>query len=219
MASLFERYRPRVWDDVVGQDKAIGILRRLMSGAGLGGRAYWIAGPSGTGKTTIAKLIAAELAGTWGTIEIPPGGLSAEVMRDMERDIWQRSVPDSDGAPTGKVYVVNEAHTLRGATIARLLDLIENLPEHAAILFTTTNEGQDKLFDDYDDTSPLLSRCVLLPMARRDLAKAFAERARMIAQKEGLDGQPIEAYVKLAQKHKNNFRAMLGEIENGGMLE
>jgi hypothetical protein len=46
MASLFERYRPRTWNEVVGQDKLVAKVNALRP-RGLGGRAYWIAGPSG----------------------------------------------------------------------------------------------------------------------------------------------------------------------------
>jgi DNA-binding NtrC family response regulator len=50
---LTEKYRPATWSDVVGQDKIVGRIRQLAQ-RGLAGRAYWITGQSGTGKTTIA---------------------------------------------------------------------------------------------------------------------------------------------------------------------
>jgi hypothetical protein len=63
------------------------------------------------------------------------------------------------------------------------------------------------------------SHCLRLELARRDLAKPFAERARQIAQSEGLDGLPIERYVRLVQEHRNNLRAVLSAVEAGEMLQ
>jgi hypothetical protein len=50
------------------------------------------------------------------------------------------------------------------------------------------------------------------------LARPIAERVRAIAQAEGLNGNPIEAYVRLIQKHRQNLRAAIQEIESGAML-
>ena len=55
--TLFEKYRPRTFDEVLGQEKAVQKVKLLLE-RGWGGRAWWISGASGTGKTTIARIIA-----------------------------------------------------------------------------------------------------------------------------------------------------------------
>ena len=80
MRPLYEEYRPRCWDDLVGQDKAVRQAKALGK-RGYGGRAYWISGASGVGKTTVARLIAAEVADDHYVQELEASALTAARLR------------------------------------------------------------------------------------------------------------------------------------------
>lgn len=215
---LYEQYRPRQLSDVIGQDKIVRKIDRLRA-RGLAGRAYWLSGQSGTGKTTIALLIAAEIADQFGIVELDAKTLTPEQVQRMESDSWSRCI-GSEGK-TGRAYIVNESHGLKPATVKQLLTTLDvgRIPPHVCWIFTTTNEGQAFLFDKEDDAAPLISRCIELPLARRGLGEAFATRAQEIARAENLDGKPIKDYLRLVQDCRNNMRQVLQRIEAGEMCD
>ncbi len=214
MTPLYQKYRPSRLADVLGQARAVrrieGVVKR-----GLGGRCIWISGKSGIGKTTIAWILARMVADNPWIYRADADALTAERLRDIEHEIWTYG----GGSKSGKVYIFDEAHGLSKLAVRRLLVLTEPLPDHVTMIFTTSQEGENQLFENCIDASPLLSRCTVLSLTNQGLARAVAPRLKEIAALEGLDGQPVGAYVKLMAACHNNVRAALQEIEAGAMKE
>ena len=210
---LYELHRPQSLDEVLGQDKAVGQVRRLYN-AGFGGRAIWLSGPSGTGKTSIARIIAHTIADDFAITEYD----SADCLTTSELDSVERTMGLYGFGKGGRCYIVNESHGLRKAIVRRLLGILERLPNHVVFIFTTTKAGQEKLFDDNIDANPLLSRCSVITLTSQGLSKVFAEHCRRIATEHNLNGRPLSAYLRLAADHKNNLRSMFMAVENGNML-
>ena len=210
---LYEKYRPKQLDQIIGQDKAVKTISRLIQN-GAGGRCFWISGISGSGKTTLARIIANNIADDLYVNEFDCADqLSVSALDKIEADMQYRAFGKG-----GKCFIINEAHGLRKQSIRRLLGLLERIPSHIVFIFTTTKQGESKLFEDNIDSNPLLSRCIKIELTNQGLAKIFAEHCRSVATAEGLNGKPVESYIKLAQRCKNNCRMMLQEIESGVML-
>lgn len=213
---LHEKHRPRSLADIVGHEKTIKAIRLLIGRQSYSGGALWIDGPSGTGKTTLARCLASELgASDWDTVELDGDKCDVQAVRDLERDILKSG--GLFGGSGWRVWIVNEAHAMTTRAVQAWLTLLERLPPKRLIVFTTTQGRKADLFGDFSD--PLMSRCLVFSLSSYGLKEAFAERAKAIAEAEGLDGQPIAKYQRLVADNKNNLRAVLSAIEAGEMIQ
>lgn len=213
---LYTKYRPRTWDEFVGNERLVRRVRAVLGrpdvGAGCG-EALWISGPSGTGKTTIAHLVAAELgAPDWGIVELDGSACSVDEVRTLDDHAQRPGLFD-----VWRVWIVNESHAMTNRAVQAWLTLLERLPKRWLIIFTTTEQADADLFGQF--TEPLMSRCKVFQLTSQGLSKPFAARAREIAQIEGLDGQPEAKYLRLVQDCHNNMRAVLQRIDAGEMME
>ena len=208
---LYEKYRPKRLAQIVGQAKALAKVRKL-AGLGLGGRAFWISGKSGQGKTTLARCAAALIADPFFVQEFDAGKLTPRDIGDIEGH-WRTS----GWGKGGRAYIVNEAHGLRKDTLRAMLVMLEpgNIPEHVLFIFTTTVDGMALFEDGQIDASPLLSRCSVIALTSQGLAPVFARLVRGIATREGMNGRALADYVKLANRTKGNCRAMLQAVGEG----
>lgn len=222
--SLFEKYRPKTWAEVVGQDKVKTAVERLRSRSALGGRAYWIVGKSGQGKSSIARLLAHEIAGVGDTTEVDAKDLRTDTIRDMQKvfalangsfcGLWKDAI---SGA-----WIINEAHALTNGQVTALLTALEpvgGIPSRCTVIFTTTNCGENLLIDGCFDANPFLSRCTSLELEQRGVGKKYATRLQEIARIENLDGKPIGDYERLFSDCGSNMRKALERIELGVMVD
>lgn len=220
MATLHEKYAPQTWDDYVGQDRAKTVARRIIERKDFDRAAFWIecAGEnnSGTGKTTLARLIAGQVADPLYITEVGGSEVNLDWCRRMADKCAYLPMPTKSGK-TCRAFIVNEAHAMSDGAVDFILAFVYRLPPGTVLIFTTTRKAETGLFGT--DDGPFYSRCVRLTLTNQGLAKSFGNRLAMIAREEGLDGgKPDEWFVKLVQRVKNNMRAALQAVWAGAAL-
>src|SRR5581483_12468394 len=198
VTALYRKYRPQSFDEVVGQEAVVRTLRNAIERDQLR-EAYLFAGPRGTGKTSMARILAKALNCAQGPTTTPDGtcsvciaiaaGTSLDVV-EMDaasqrgiadiREIRERVVLQPvEGR--NKIYILDEAHQLTDAAWYALLKLIEEPPPHLVFVFCTT---------DLSKVLPTVrSRCQTFVFQRPRLPDLVTALTR-VAEGEGIDAPP-----------------------------
>jgi len=211
--SIFSRYRPREWSQLIGHAKLKRAIQRMRERGSLGGRAFLLSGASGIGKSTAAYLIAQDVCDADNIVEINATVVMPKMVQDWSRTQGQLMI----GKKPGRAIIVNECHKLRTDVVTLLLEVLEDVRDHCVWIFTTQGKGQMGLFDD-DDSGALESRCVKFELTAKTYRVQFAEYAMEVAATEGLDGAPLAKYLEAADKTECNLRAMLSMVEAGEFM-
>lgn len=221
MEALYRKYRPTTFKDVVGQEHIERTLKNAIE-QGKVSHAYLFCGPRGTGKTTMARILAKALLCEQGpTVE--PDGTCPEceaIAQGTHPDVYELDAASRTGvdnvreeiiarvnyAPTRgawKVYIIDEVHMLTNAAFNALLKTLEEPPEHILFILCTTDPQK------VPDT--IQSRCQRFDFHRIS-NEAIVSRLGAICVEEGVDFEG-EALDLIAYRADGGMRNALTSLE------
>jgi DNA polymerase-3 subunit gamma/tau len=218
--SLYRRHRPRTFADVVGQEHVVRTLRNAVE-QGKVHHAYLFVGSRGTGKTSMAKMLAAcmncvngpttEPCGTCESCVAIANATSLDVIEmdaasnnsvDDIREL-RESVAYAPVSGRSKVYILDEAHMLSSQAWNAFLKTLEEPPPHTIFVLATTEANKV--------LPTVVDRCHRFDFQRPSVEQIATVVSR-VAGKESIDIPP-EAIVLLARQATGSFRDALGTLE------
>ncbi len=193
--ALYRKWRPRSFDEVVGQEHITETLKRQIETGRLS-HAYLFTGTRGTGKTTCAKLLARAVNCQSPVDGSPCNRCSAcqgiengSILDVLELDAASNNRVDdiraildeavyAPAAVRKRVYIVDEVHMLSGQAFNALLQILEEPPEHLLFILATT--------EIHKVPATIKSRCQQFSF-KRIRAEEICQRLRYVAGQEGID--------------------------------
>ena len=152
--TLYRKYRPQTFDDILGQDEVISILQNSIKQGSIS-HSYLFSGTRGTGKTSIARIFAKEL----GTSDQDIYEIDAASNRGIGEIRELRAGVDTRPFNSDyKVYIIDEVHMLTKEAFNALLKTLEEPPSHVLFILATTEKH--KILDT------IISRCQVFDFNR-----------------------------------------------------
>lgn len=229
MESLYRKYRPLTFDSVVGQQHIVSTLEHAITEGRLS-HAYLFCGPRGTGKTTMARILAkallcrnAEAARAEGASGCLPDGTCEEcelIAEGNHPDVYELDAASRTGvdnvreeiinsvnfAPVRgkyKIYIIDEVHMLTTAAFNALLKTLEEPPAHVIFVLCTT--------DPQKILETILSRCQRFDFHRIG-NEDIEYRLAYVCEQEGFDYDD-EALAIVARHAEGGMRDALSTLE------
>lgn len=203
-AVLYRKYRPKKFTEVLGQDHVVNVLQNAVKLKRIS-HAYLFAGPRGSGKTSVARILASE-AGASANDIIEIDAASNRGIDEIRA--LREAVRLSPLESPYKVYIIDEVHMLTKDAFNALLKTLEEPPAHAIFILATTE--LDKV------PGTIISRCQSFQF--RKLPESIIQKSIIdIAKKEGftIDDESAGLVALLSDGSFRDAQSLLDQIISG----